>query len=87
LGAERDWLQMIYRVELLLYRDGGHDNPKIFVLLDEGEDEVPAILPDGGCTWAEPLHGRFPTTSTCRSYHVMINADRVIRPPRAVNSP
>jgi MinD superfamily P-loop ATPase len=48
LEAERDRLQMIYRVEILLFRDGDHDNPEIFVLLDEGEDEAPAILPEAG---------------------------------------
>ncbi len=30
--ADRDPLKMIYRVEILLYRDGDHDNPEIFVV-------------------------------------------------------
>jgi hypothetical protein len=86
---------MIYRVESLLYRDGDHDNPEIFGLLDQGDEEAPAILPeagdfiiiDGGLHMGQVTNRAFSYDLDRQVCHVMINADRVTRPPRAVNSP
>ena len=88
---------MFYRIEILLYRDADDENPEMFLLVDnaEDEDDAPhACVPESGdCIVIDGVHLAVVTRRTFsydlknKAFHVMINADRVTRPPRAVNSP
>jgi hypothetical protein len=97
-STARQWLKplpMFYHIEILLFRDGDDQKPEIFPLFDEDDQAAdatpPAYLPDSGdfividgvhagkVTWRTFAYDR--DNDFC---HVMINADRVTRPPRVV---
>ena len=83
---------MFYHVEILLYRDGDDEKPEIFTLADEDESPaLPAYLPDAGdfividgVDTAKVVFRSFAYDLDNDFCHVMINADRVTRPPRVV---